>query len=624
MSLGRVAKFFAHVALIVVAFLLAYELRRGLPFDWWVNDTGASRVYVWAAAYGAIGGLVELVFRTERAAWRFSSAREALAILRSTAITAGLFLALIFVTQRAIDLPRSSLLLSWMLSFLALVGIRLAWRVFKNPALLTSFRFSDVMLGGGAPVLVVGNLHDADAMVRRLREDNPDRFNVTGIVSTDRAAVGLHINGAPVLGTLDQLHDVADAQARWRPGQLSIIFLSDSVIDFGLVTEDIRRLKQAGFRLLRRPNLTELNKGAGDALREIAPDEFLSRAPVSLDPAPIVELVKGRRVLVTGAGGSIGSEISRQLVLAGCARLTLLDHSEFHLFEIDRELRGSGSRCKVSTVLGNVRDLSRLRQTFLEEKPEIVFHAAALKHVTLVEQNPVEGFLTNVVGTKNVIEAAQACGARQLTFISTDKAVQPTSIMGATKGIAEGLIASQESDTLRCCAVRFGNVLGSTGSVIPLFREQIERGGPVTITHADVERYFMTIPEAVQLVLHATALSAKGPTGPARLFVLEMGKPVKIVDLARQLIEASGLTPDVDIKIVFTGLQRGEKMREGLTAPSERTAPCGEGILEIIGGRRFGHKDLAAIHRLAEQISLMADGEGAHRAIVNVSTGICA
>jgi O-antigen biosynthesis protein WbqV len=317
--------------------------------------------------------------------------------------------------------------------------------------------------------------------------------------------------------------------------------------------------------------------------KKIQLEDLLQRKPIMLDFERIVELVKGKRVLVTGAGGSIGSEISRQLVGFGCSHITLLDQSEYLLFLIDQELErtttGIGTR---SAVLCNVRDYTRLHDIFLKEKPDIIFHAAALKHVSMVENNPCEGVLTNVFGTWNVAKAARESNAHQMVMISTDKAVGPLNIMGATKRIAETLLTSQSHENTRYCVVRFGNVLGSAGSVVPIFEAQIERGGPVTVTDKDVERFFMTIPEAVQLVLHATALSSTGESNKVlRKFVLEMGEPVKIVDLARQVITLSGFRPEVDIKIVYTGLRAGEKMTEELIDENEVGSPCIPGITEI-------------------------------------------
>jgi O-antigen biosynthesis protein WbqV len=302
---------------------------------------------------------------------------------------------------------------------------------------------------------------------------------------------------------------------------------------------------------------------------------------------------------VTGAGGSIGSELCRQVAAFDCAHLTLVDYSEPSLFEIDREMGNAFPQVSRSTILCDVRNATRLTAIFREETPDLVFHAAALKHVPLVERHPGEGVLTNVIGTWNVAEAAKTCGAGQMVLISTDKAVDPTNAMGATKRLAEAIIQSQQStEETRFSAVRFGNVLGSAGSVVPIFKQQIERGGPVTVTHPDMERFFMTIPESAQLVLHATATSAEGERRDARLFVLEMGEPVKIMDLARQMIALSGRK---DVEIQITGLRPGEKLTEALLDETERSIPCGPNVMEVVtsSALKINSDHLARLEALA-------------------------
>jgi O-antigen biosynthesis protein WbqV len=322
------------------------------------------------------------------------------------------------------------------------------------------------------------------------------------------------------------------------------------------------------------------------ALREISLEELLSRAPVRLDPKPVRALVAGKRVLVTGAGGSIGSELARQIAASGPAQLVLLDAAEANLFHIDRELGEAWPGLPRREVLCDVRDAARLDLVFAAEKPELVFHAAALKHVTLVENHPCEGVRTNVLGSRNVAAAARTCGAAHLALISTDKAVAPASVMGATKRVAEAVVRqfAKAPDGVgaetRVSVVRFGNVLGSAGSVVPIFQHQIARGGPVTLTDAEVERYFMTIPEAVQLVLRAVALSAVDEEPPKGVLTLEMGEPVKIIDLARRMIELQGLVPERDIEIRITGLRPGEKLTEALVDVNETARPKADGITE--------------------------------------------
>jgi O-antigen biosynthesis protein WbqV len=383
----------------------------------------------------------------------------------------------------------------------------------------------------------------------------------------------------PLLTTLGTWKENVRALPGRGIGQHAIVFLDDPVADYGLTVEQIGELRRAGHKLLKPQALAEM--GQSNVLEEIPEEDFLSRKPVSLSRDPLAQLFSGRRVLVTGAGGSIGGEICRQLLSLGCSELTLVDHSEFLLFEIDRELARVRVQGERRPRLANIRDYDRISQIIREARPEVIFHAAALKHVALVEANPSEGVLTNVLGTWNVLKAAMAHQVSQVVLISTDKAVAPTNVMGATKRLAEALLDMMPAGGGHLTAVRFGNVLGSAGSVVPIFRDQIARGGPVTVTHPEVNRFFMTIPEAVELVLHSAALSRAGKAGQVRKVLLEMGEPVKIVDLARQMIELSGKTPEVDIEIRFTGLQPGEKLTEVLNDRGENVEPCADGIMEL-------------------------------------------
>ncbi|WP_332639698.1 nucleoside-diphosphate sugar epimerase/dehydratase [Brevundimonas sp.] len=573
-----------HLLVVFCAFLLAYELRRALPVEWWFENPDAIRVLRWGVLYAFIAGVIELASRTERGAWRFTSAREALALLRSMTATAALFILVTFFIDRSVQLPRSVLPLAWMLSFLLLVGMRLAWRLAHDRSLAASVLPSwwGAHARPGTPLVIVGTMAKADRHVRHLATDPDASYWPAAVVTPIRQEEGLRLHGVPCFGSPDRLEKVIDAQFRDAKVRPAILFLGDPVGHFGVTAERIGRLRRAGHSLLRPQPIADMDsEGADSRLREIPLEEFLPRAPVSLDPAPLRNLVAGKRTLVTGAGGSIGSEIARQLVQFGCSHVTLLDHSEFLLFEIDRELGEIKSPVSRRAVLANVRDEARIREVFQLERPDIVFHAAALKHVGLVEQNPAEGVLTNVLGTWNVMQAAVAVGAVQFVLISTDKAVAPSNIMGSTKRIAEHLLQLAPKSGTRLSAVRFGNVLGSAGSVVPIFRDQIARGGPVTVTDPDVCRYFMTIPEAVQLVLHSTAMSAAQPlTGP-RKFLLEMGKPVKIVELAHRMIELHGKRPGTDIAIEFVGLKDGEKVSELLLDDGEEAAVCLNGILEI-------------------------------------------
>lgn len=592
-----------HLALVFGAFLVAYEMRRGLPFEWWFFDRRAGAVLLWSLYYTIVAAGIELLFRTERASWRFSSAREVLKLARSTALTAAIFLVVIFLNSRAITLPRSTLVLSWLLSLFALVGVRLAWRLYHEPALALSLFVE--RRRGGLPLTLVGDVGQAEAYLRRWAGGADRQYDPVAIIAMAPGGLGQLIHGVPVLRDTTSLTSYFATLPVKPPPRGAVLFLDDPILRFGLTPGDIGQLKTQGFKLLRQASVVELrgDKSTANGLREMKLEEFLPRAPISLDPAPIAALVAGKRVMVTGAGGSIGSEVARQLVAFGCSHVSLLDHSEFLLFEIHRELgRAAQKGFTRRAILCNVREEGRVRDVFVAERPDIVFHAAALKHVTLVENDPCEGVLTNVLGTWNVAAASRACGAREMVMISTDKAVGPTNIMGATKRVAEALLPAHADGDTRYSVVRFGNVLGSAGSVVPIFKDQIERGGPVTVTDERVERFFMTIPEAVQLVLHATALRAADLTTGLRKFVLEMGEPVKIIDLARQMIDLSGAVSGPEVKIEFIGLQPGEKLTEELVDENELATPCVPGINEIfpqVAERVIDRKDVSTLSGLA-------------------------
>src|SRR5690606_25535306 len=435
-----VAKFALHVTVLFGAFLVAYEIRRALPLSWWLTHGDALRVVGWAALFAAIGAGVELVLKTERSAWRFSSLGDLLALARSLIIVMGLFLLAVFVLDRGLQLPRSVLVLALLFSLAGLAGLRVSWRLAHDPRVLRRLGGPAVLPHPSAskqkPMLVVGDLAMADAHLRHLLADPQSPYRPVGIISPHAAEVGLRLHGVPVLGAIGQwrLPTAAADSPRY-----AILFLDDPVQAWGVSPSRIGEVRKEGHTLLRPRRLVDLATPDADphALKEIPLEEFLPRSPIQLDPAQVQNLIRGKRVLVTGAGGSIGSEICRQLQTLECAHLTMVDHSEFLLFEIDRELGSANAHASRRAVLANVRNEQRIRDLFLEERPDIVFHAAALKHVTLVEQNPSEGVLTNVLGTWNVIQAAIAAEAQQFVLISTDKAVAPTNVMGGTKRIAE-------------------------------------------------------------------------------------------------------------------------------------------------------------------------------------------
>ena len=581
--MGRMGKIAAHMVLAFVAMLLAQVLTAGAtPFT---APTPALSAFTLAGLFAFAALLVEILFRVERSPWRFFAASDGLRLARS-ALLSVLTFALI---ARLMDVRQPgglrTLAVAFLLQAALLAGLRIVRRAVHERVLVDALtRLRPAPASPALPrLLIVGSANQAEAFLRAPAALG-ERYAPVGVLTPEARETGDELGGVCILGAIDDFDTV---MSQLRDGGLqpaALLFLTDGPLSaFG--TERLGRLKTEGVRLLRRQGGL-VDVAGGSTLREISLEELLSRAPVRLDPGPVRALVAGKRVLVTGAGGSIGSELARQIAASGPAQLTLLDAAEANLFYIDRELGEAWPTLPRRDVLCDVRDAARLDLVFAAEKPELVFHAAALKHVTLVENHPCEGVRTNVLGSRNVAAAAKACGAAHLALISTDKAVAPASVMGATKRVAEAVVrqfgsgANDRGGDTRVSVVRFGNVLGSAGSVVPIFQHQIARGGPVTLTDAQVERYFMTIPEAVQLVLRAVALSAGDLEPPTGVLTLEMGEPVKIIDLARRMIELQGLVPDRDIEIKITGLRPGEKLTEALVDINETARPKAQGVTE--------------------------------------------
>jgi FlaA1/EpsC-like NDP-sugar epimerase len=441
------------------------------------------------------------------------------------------------------------------------------------------------------PVLLIGSGDAAEAFIRELRRATAPPFTVLGILDLPGERPGRRIHGVPVLAEVGAAAEVVEQlTAQGRLPQRFV--LTDDGLDRAMLRRLIAVADTKGMTLARLPRMTELRHADGEAPTGLLPvvvEDLLGRPSQVLDPAPMRELISGRRVLVTGAGGSIGGELTRQIAGFAPAELTLLDHSEFLLYQIDREISLRTPDLLRRATLADIRDRRRLDAVFAEARPELVFHAAALKHVPLAEANPLEAARTNVLGTLNVASACIAAGVAQMLLISTDKAVAPSSVMGAGKRIAELICQALDRQSAagggcRFIAVRFGNVLGSAGSVVPLFQQQLAQGGPLTVTDPEMTRYFMTTREAVELVLQAAALARRQPLAGA-VFMLDMGEPVKIVDLAQQMIRLAGKRPGSDIKLVFTGSRPGEKLHEQLYRQEEKPTPADiPGLMRIEPG----------------------------------------
>jgi len=560
--------------------------------------------------YAALAGGLTMLFRRELSPWRYASIPDVLVLVRIAIMTVGVFLIWVFVLDRARGLPRATLFMAPMFQMVFTMGVRILRRALHERALesFSPLKTISDRLTQQPSLLLIGPTSAADTYLRDVARNHDRTYSPVGIIGMEARDVGQQVRGVCIIESLENLDAALADLRRWNRYPRAILFLEEPGRLKGLTADQLGRLKTDGIRLLRLPSIVELAQHDGVTLlpmREINIEELLAREPIELDRNAIGNLIRGRRVLITGAGGSIGAELCRQVASFNCAHLTLLDFSETALFEIEREMHETFPHISRKAVLCDVANAARVTRAFAIEHPDLVFHAAALKHVSMVERHPCEGVLTNVIGTWNVAEASKACNAGQMVLISTDKAVDPTNVMGATKRLAESVIQGQQTigRGTRFSAVRFGNVLGSAGSVVPIFKSQIERGGPVTVTHPDMERFFMTIPEASQLVLHATATSAEGEGHEARLFLLEMGEPVRIMDLARQMIALSGRNPGKEIEIEITGLRPGEKLTEALLDETERSLPCAPKVLEVVSHAsvRINASHIAELEALASR-----------------------
>lgn len=557
----------------LLAFLFRFSLLRNdapanLAQILWISTPLAAAV--WAAALAGMGA-----YRTP---WRHTSVPE-FKRLASAMIVAALALAAVLLLLRLPNFPRSIVLLHPLFAAAALLGLRLAARILAEGRLTRS-------TAQGKPLLVLGTLDDAARALQSLRSSKG--WQVVALISPNRGEVGRSVQGARVAGSVDDLAAVAQAQGAHHA-------LIASEPGSAARRELLLRASEARLSLLTLPRADDwLQSGVsgGSAPRQVELADLLGRAAVQLDVRGLSDLFAGQVALVTGAGGSIGSELCRQIARFGVRQLVCIDSSEIAIYALEQEFKARFPELAVRYYTANVREPERLGDLFKLHRPAVVLHAAAYKHVPLMEDdNAIEALRTNVLGTLNAARAATACGAQRFVLISTDKAVNPTNVMGASKRLAELALqahATQHPDT-HCCAVRFGNVLGSSGSVVPRFAAQIAAGGPVTVTHPEIVRYFMTIPEAAQLVLQAGLMGRSG-----EIYVLDMGEPVKIVDLARLMIRLSNKT-EGEIPIHFTGLRPGEKLYEELLADDETTLPTPHPKLRVARQAEQDAIDLQAL-----------------------------
>ena len=563
----RTAAIILHDVLAAIfAWLAAYWLRFNLdvPLEF---KASALSTLAWVVPLQAI---VFRGFGLYRGIWRFASLPDLKRIVMAVGLAALLIPLVLVLFRVSVVVPRSVLILDPLLLVMLMGGSRLAYRAWKE------HRLASVLHPDSKPVLVAGAGSAADFLLRELAR-NPSGFRVVGLLDDSRDKRGRLVQGIPVLGALDEV-------ATWAKR----MEVDDVVLALPSAAHAVRkRITQAcaaaGLNVLTVPSLEDLVAGRVSvaSLRSIELDDLLGRDPVQLDDSGLHQLLTGQVVMVTGAGGSIGSELCRQIARFEPAKLVLFEQSELALYAMEQELPQRFPGLRIVPVIGDVKNTGRVNRVMAEHRPAVVFHAAAYKHVPLMENaNAWEAVRNNVLGTQVVAAAAQAHGVGKFVMISTDKAVNPTNVMGASKRLAEmACQAMQQPEGTRFVSVRFGNVLGSSGSVIPKFQKQIEAGGPVTVTHPEITRYFMSIPEAAQLVLQAGLMGEGG-----EIFVLDMGEPVKIAELAKLMIRLSGADED-RIRIDYTGLRPGEKLYEELLADDESTLPTPHPKLRVARAR---------------------------------------
>ena len=591
----------ADALLTVGSIVFAFWLR----FDGTIPDEYSRELLVFGAMLAGLNTFFIAREQLHAFTWSFVGLQDLTRLVRALTYASGVFALLLFLdfgtTNFFSGFPRSVIFISYFLNLILIGGLRISKRLWNEI-------MQQQPVAGGIPTLVIGAGPEGERIVRDLRSQSVRHYDIVGLVDEDLGKKNTLIHGVPVLGGVLNLPKYIE---EYKIGEIVIALPS---ADSEKIKQAVRAAREAGIASVKIiPPFSDIiqKKITFEALRDITIEDLLGRETAKIETGAINAFVKGKTILVTGAAGSIGSEIARQLSQFSPANLLLLDFNESGIYDLAHELAMSFPDQKTTPIISNITNREKVNSLFRRFSPELVFHAAAYKHVPLMEQYPEEAVEVNVLGSRILGEAAKANGAKAFVFISTDKAVKPSSVMGKTKRAAEIVMSGLNSEGgTKFVAVRFGNVLASRGSVIPLFKEQIKRRTAVTVTHPDMTRYFMTIPEAALLVLEAGAIGGGG-----EIFLLDMGKPVKILDLAHEIIRLSGLEPDKDIPIVFTGIRPGEKIFEELLTAEEGSVATKYEKIFISHSSRPQAKDAINEKLRLLELSLLSGSEKVKQAL---------
>lgn len=559
------------IILVAISFFISYALR----FSTFNLAEYERQILFSLPAIVATRITVFAVLGLYKGMWRFVGMRDLLVLIQAVTLSSALSVVLLFLLFRLEGYPRSVFIIDWFVVLVLVGGSRFGYRLYREGV----FRLRGSPGQSGKQVLIVGAGKAGEMILREILRNYQLRYVPVGFADDDRAKRNLTIHGYRVLGNT---RDITKLVEKYDIAEILLAIPSASAKAKRRI---VHTCKSAQVEFKTLPSMPDLIKGtvSVSALREFQIEDLLGREAVKLDTAAIQEYLRGKTVMITGAGGSIGSELCRQVAQFSPRRLVLYEQSEFNLYQIEMLLAEHFPEVEICPIIGDVLNQQKVERVLGQFKPEVVFHAAAYKHVPLMELNPEEALRTNALGTWTMASLSHEHGVSKFVMVSTDKAVRPTNIMGASKRIAELICQGFARDgKTKFVTVRFGNVLNSVGSVIPLFKSQIAKGGPVTVTHPEIYRYFMTIPEAAQLIMQAGAMGQGG-----EIFILDMGEPIKIVDLARDMIALSGLEPDRDIRIVFTGLRPGEKLYEELLTAGEEVKSTHHEKIKVASAETF-------------------------------------